>query len=93
MSERISWKGDKKVYQPRIKSERIHELHELSVRTGKPQTVLIEEALGIYLAQVPQSRPDIDDLIDRQEEITGQNYNQWDDPEDLGAYLEPYQNG
>jgi len=61
MSERINRKDDRKVYQPRIRATRIHELHELSVKTGKPQTVLVEEALSKYLADVPQQR-NVDNL-------------------------------
>jgi hypothetical protein len=81
MSERINRKDDRRVYQPKIHVKRIHQLHELSVVTGKPQTVLVEEALAQYLAQLPEAREEIQP-----------DYNPWDDAEDLTTYLEPYQN-
>ena len=43
--ERISRKDDEDLYQPKIHSRRIRDLHHLSVQTGLPMTVLVDEAL------------------------------------------------
>jgi hypothetical protein len=43
--ERISRKDDENLYQPKIHSRRIRDLHHLSVQTGLPMTVLVDEAL------------------------------------------------
>lgn len=38
------------MYQPRIRADRIHDLHEVKIFTRKPMTVILDEALSIYLA-------------------------------------------
>jgi len=45
MSERISRKDDEGLYQPKIHSRRIRELHQLSEHTGLPLTVIVDLAL------------------------------------------------
>ncbi len=50
MKERISRKNDKRVYQPRIQAFRIKELYEMKELTKRPMTVLLDEALCLYLS-------------------------------------------
>ena len=50
VSERISRKTDRKVYQPRIHYRRIRELYFVKELTGRPMTVLVDEALVLYLS-------------------------------------------
>jgi hypothetical protein len=50
MTERISFKNEKKVYQPRIRASRIKDLREMKDFTKRPMTVLLDEALSLYLA-------------------------------------------
>lgn len=49
--ERISRKDDENLYQPKIHSKRIRELHALSVETGQPMTVLIDIILRRFLEE------------------------------------------
>jgi len=48
--ERISRKTDQKIYQPRIHYRRIRELYFVKELTGRPMTVLLDEALSLYLS-------------------------------------------
>lgn len=50
VSERISRKTDRKIYQPRIHSRRIRELYCIKEMTGRPMTVLVDEAIALYLS-------------------------------------------
>jgi hypothetical protein len=52
VSERISRKADQKVYQSRIHSRRIRELYYVKEMTGRPMTVLVDEAIALYLSSV-----------------------------------------
>ena len=45
MENRIDRKGDESLYQPKIHSERIRTLYELKKETGKPMTVLLDQAI------------------------------------------------
>jgi hypothetical protein len=45
MENRIDRKSDESLYQPKIHSERIKELYNLRQTTGKPMTVLVDQAL------------------------------------------------
>jgi hypothetical protein len=45
MSERVSRKDDEGLYQPKIHSKRIRELHQISELTGLPMTVVVDLAL------------------------------------------------
>ena len=45
MENRIDRKGDESLYQPKIHSERIRTLYGLKQQTGKPMTVLIDQAI------------------------------------------------
>ncbi len=45
MENRIDRKDDESLYQPKIHSERIRTLYELKQVTGKPMTVLLDQAI------------------------------------------------
>jgi hypothetical protein len=45
MSERVSRNDDEGLYQPKIHSKRIRELHQISELTGLPMTVVVDLAL------------------------------------------------
>lgn len=45
MSERVSRKDDENLYQPKIHSRRIRELHQIAEMTGKPMTVIVDLVL------------------------------------------------
>jgi hypothetical protein len=92
MKEQINRKDDKRVYQPRIRASRIKDLHEMKEFTKRPMTVLVDEALSLYLA-IFFSSPDYmgyqEAMWKREEEAAddfeGPNN---DDYEDFGSYME-----
>lgn len=45
MENRIERKNDESLYQPKIHSERIRALYNLKLATGKPMTVLLDQAI------------------------------------------------
>ena len=45
MENRIDRKDDESLYQPKIHSERIRALYQLKQATGKPMTVLLDQAI------------------------------------------------
>lgn len=45
MENRIDRKDDESLYQPKIHSERIRTLYSLKQATGKPMTVLLDQAI------------------------------------------------
>ena len=45
MENRIDRKDDESLYQPKIHSERIRSLYQLKQQTGKPMTVLLDQAI------------------------------------------------
>jgi len=48
MTERMSWQDDERLYQPRIHSRRIRELHKISEITGQSMTLIVDIALRRY---------------------------------------------
>ena len=46
MENRIDRGGDESLYQPKIHSERIRALYQLKEVTGKPMTVLLDQAIS-----------------------------------------------
>jgi len=46
MENRIDRKDDESLYQPKIHSERIRTLYSLKEATGKPMTVLLDQAIA-----------------------------------------------
>ena len=49
--EHVSRQDDERLYQPRIHSRHIRELHRLSLETGEPITVLVDQALTEFVAR------------------------------------------
>jgi hypothetical protein len=45
MENRIDRKNDESLYQPKVHSDRIRELYNLKQATGKPMTVLLDQAI------------------------------------------------
>ena len=58
MDNRIDRKDDESLYQPQIHSERIRELYRLKQETGKPMTVLLDQAIREF-AEIysPENQP------------------------------------
>ena len=48
MENRIDRKNDEHLYQPKIHSERIRTLYHLKQDTGKPMTVLLDQAIDEF---------------------------------------------
>ena len=49
MENRIDRRKDESLYQPKIHSERIRKLYHLKQDTGKPMTVLLDQAIDEYV--------------------------------------------
>ena len=47
----MTWDGDERLYQPRIHSRRVRDLHQISQELGEPMTVLVDQALAQYVDQ------------------------------------------
>jgi hypothetical protein len=60
MTERLSWKGDERLYQPKIRSPRIRELYKVKKETGTPMTKLVDTALDQYfkIRLTPEAKVD-----------------------------------
>jgi hypothetical protein len=50
MENRIDRKNDESLYQPKIHSERIRTLYNLKLATGRPMTVLLDQAILDFAA-------------------------------------------
>lgn len=50
---RMSWVDDEHLYQPRIHSQRIRELHQLAEQYDLPMTVLVDIILRRYVSESP----------------------------------------
>jgi hypothetical protein len=50
MENKIDRKQDESLYQPKIHSERIRALYQLKQVTGKPMTVLVDQAIQEFAA-------------------------------------------
>jgi hypothetical protein len=50
MENRIDRKNDENLYQPKIHSEKIRTLYRLKKETGKPMTVLLDQAIQNFAA-------------------------------------------
>jgi hypothetical protein len=57
MENRIDRKGDESLYQPKIHSERIRALYQLKQETGKPMTVLLDQAIRDFAASYGTHSP------------------------------------
>jgi len=51
MKNRIDRRGDESLYQPKIHSQRIRTLYSLKQETGKPMTVLLDQAIRDFAAK------------------------------------------
>jgi hypothetical protein len=88
MAERLKWNGEKKSYQPRIKSSRIHDLYAIKEVTHRPITVLVDEALAMYLSNALRSGISAqDEYIDRKIEEALERGPTNDDFEELSNYM------
>lgn len=57
MENRIDRKNDESLYQPKIHSERIRTLYQIKQATGKPMTVLLDEAIREFAASYGTQNP------------------------------------
>ena len=57
MENKIARKNDKALYQPKIHSERIRELYRIKQTTGKPMTVLLDQAIRDFTASYRAEAP------------------------------------
>src|SRR5215211_8198001 len=57
MENRIDRKNDEGLYQPKIHSERIRSLYQLKQETGKPMTVLLDQAIQDFAASYGAPSP------------------------------------
>ena len=57
MENRIDRKNDESLYQPRIHSERIRSLYRIKQATGKPMTVLLDQAIREFAASYGTQSP------------------------------------
>jgi len=64
MTERLSWKGDERLYQPKIRSPRIRELYKVKTETGIPMTKLVDTALDQYFKIRLTPSPKADTISD-----------------------------
>jgi hypothetical protein len=51
MAERMTWRDDEGIYQPRIHSRRIRELYQIGKEAGEPLTVLLDRAIEEFVAR------------------------------------------
>src|SRR5687768_10259559 len=57
MENRIDRNEDESLYQPKIHSERIRALYQIKQATGKPMTVLLDEAIREFAASYGTQSP------------------------------------
>ena len=57
MDNKIDRKKDESLYQPKIHSERIRSLYRIKEATGKPMTVLLDEAIREFAASYGTQSP------------------------------------
>ena len=57
MENRINRKDDESLYQPKIPSDRIRSLYRLKQETGKPMTVLLDQAIQDFEASYGDQNP------------------------------------
>jgi hypothetical protein len=90
VGERLNFKGEKRVYQPRIRATRIHDLYEMKVFTGRHMTVLLDEALSIYLSSFMTSPQYTQwcEHIERQVDELREKEPDTDSFEDLSTYFD-----
>jgi hypothetical protein len=57
MENRIDRRDDESLYQPKIHSERIRSLYRIKQATGRPMTVLLDEAIREFAASYGTQSP------------------------------------
>ena len=57
MENRIDRKNDEALYQPKIHTERIRVLYRLKQETGKPMTVLLDQAIQDFASSFGDQSP------------------------------------
>ena len=57
MENRIDRQNDESLYQPKVHSDRIRELYNLKLETGKPMTVLLDQAIRDLTASYGVNSP------------------------------------
>jgi hypothetical protein len=90
MMEQIRWKGDKSKYQPRIRAVRVRDLYRMKEYTHRPMTVLVDEALSLYLSAFlcsPEYSAWCEQIERKIDEELGKNPD-LDDYEDLSNYID-----
>ena len=74
MENRIDRKDDESLYQPKIHSERIRSLYQLKQQTGKPMTVLLDQAIRelaeSYSAERHEWQPTEEPILEKVEQET-----------------------
>lgn len=71
MDNKIDRKNDESLYQPQIHSERIRELYRLKQSTGKPMTVLLDQAIReLAESYSPENLPEEEPVIEETQEVT-----------------------
>ena len=71
MDNRIDRKNDEFLYQPQIHSQRIRELYHIKKSTGKPMTVLVDQALReLAESYSPENLPEEEPVMDEVKEET-----------------------
>jgi hypothetical protein len=51
---RIDRSQDENIYQPKIHSDRIHQLYEIGQQYNLPMTVILDQAILMYIQQLAQ---------------------------------------
>ena len=86
MENRIDRKGDESLYQPKIHSERIRVLYQLKQETGKPMTVLLDQAIRDFAASygTPSPLPDAP-LLEKMDQET------WEEIREYRRFLDEWE--
>jgi hypothetical protein len=91
MENRIDRKDDESLYQPKIHSERIRTLYQLKLETGKPMTVLLDQAIRELAASYgvefhPELKEEL--VFEKVEEETWEDVREYRELLDRLDYLE-----
>ena len=88
MENRIDRKDDESLYQPKIHSERIRALYQLKQETGKPMTVLLDQAIRDFAASygTPSPLPDAP-LLEKMDQETWEEIREYRQHLDRLDYL------
>ena len=91
MENRIDRKDDESLYQPKIHSERIKTLYSLKQATGKPMTVLLDQAIRelaeSYGSEYHEYQPEEEPIIEEVEVETWEDIREYRELLDRLDYL------